>query len=133
MASRQFLMFLLAGGIAAAANFGSRILLSLALPYTAAIVLAYCIGMATAFLLNRRFVFTSADNPLHAQAAWFVAINLVAVLQTLAVSLLLARWLFPAMRMEFHPETVAHGVGVAVPVVTSYIGHKALTFRSSAP
>ncbi len=130
MASRQFMMFLLAGGVAAAANFGSRILLSLALPYTVAIVLAYCIGMVTAFLLNRRFVFTEAENSFRSQAAWFIAINLFAVLQTLAVSLLLARWLFPRAGMDFYPETIAHAFGVAVPVATSYFGHKALTFRT---
>lgn len=129
MASRQFMLFLLAGGVAAAANFGSRILFSLVFSYVPAIVLAYCAGMITAFTLNRRFVFIGADNPLHTQAAWFVAINLLAVLQTLSVSLILARWLFPVTGMTFHPETVAHAFGVAVPVVTSYIGHKALTFR----
>jgi len=129
MASRQFLMFLLAGGIAAAANFLSRILLSGALSYISSIVIAYCIGMLTAFALNRRFVFSEANNPLHTQATWFVAINLLAVVQTLALSLLLARWLFPAIGMTFYPETIAHAFGVAVPVVTSYLGHKAFTFR----
>ncbi|WP_024891519.1 GtrA family protein [Luteimonas huabeiensis] len=130
MASRQFLLFILAGGVAAIANFGSRIILSLALPYTAAIAVAYCIGMAAAFALNRRFVFTHADNSLHSQATWFILVNILAVLQTLAISLLLARWLFPVIGMTFYPETVAHAFGVAVPVVTSYIGHRALTFRS---
>jgi len=133
MISPQFLRFLVAGGIAAAANFGSRILLSQVMPYAAAIIVAYCIGMVTAFLLNRRFVFEASSNPLHHQAAWFVAINLLAVVQTLAVSLVLARWLFPAVGMTFHPETLAHAVGVAVPVFTSYVGHKALTFREKHP
>lgn len=133
MISKQFLRFLVAGGVAAAANFGSRILLSLVMPYTTAIVVAYCIGMVTAFLLNRRFVFEASSNPLHRQAGWFIAINLLAVLQTLAVSLLLARWLFPAIGMTFHPETLAHAAGVAVPVFTSYLGHKAFTFRENLP
>ncbi len=133
MISRQFLLFIIAGGIAAAANFGSRIALSNVMPYVPAIIVAYVIGMISAFLLNRRFVFDQASNALHHQAAWFVAINLLAVLQTLAVSLLLAHWLFPAIGMRFHAETVAHLVGVAVPVFTSYAGHKALTFRERRP
>jgi putative flippase GtrA len=37
--------------------------------------------------------------------------------------------MFPAMGMRFHPETLAHAIGVAVPVFTSYFGHKALTFK----
>ena len=129
----QLVKFILAGGTAAAANFGSRILLSLWLPYEAAIVVAYLIGMLTAFVLNRAFVFAQVENTLRSQVSWFIAINLAAVLQTLLISLLLARVLFPAIGMEFHPETLAHAVGVAVPVMTSYLGHRRFTFRSRTP
>jgi putative flippase GtrA len=98
------------------------------MPYVAAIVLAYCIGMATAFVLNRRFVFTGTDTPVVRQAGWFVLVNLAAVAQTLVVSLLLARWGLPAIGWDWQVETVAHAFGVAVPVVTSYFGHKWLSF-----
>lgn len=127
--SRQFLGFVIAGGIAAVANFGSRIVLSLWLPYVVAITIAYGIGMAVAFVLNRLFVFRDADNALAQQGLWFVLVNLAAVAQTLLISLLFARWIFPAMNMQFHPETIAHGIGVIVPVFTSFIGHRTLTFR----
>lgn len=133
MIGRQFLLFLVAGGLAALANFLSRIALSVWMPYAAAIVVAYGIGMLTAFLLNRAFVFRGASNPVAAQAGWFVAVNLLAVLQTLLISLALARWLFPMMGMSFHPETIAHAFGVAVPVFTSYLGHKHLSFRGHRP
>jgi putative flippase GtrA len=129
MTSRKFIKFLLAGGTAAAANFGSRILLGQVMPYTWSIVVAYLIGMLTAFVLNRMFVFEAASTSLRHQAIWFTLINIAAVLQTLACSLVLARWMFPAMGMRFHPETLAHAIGVAVPVFTSYFGHKALTFK----
>ncbi|AKK68979.1 GtrA family protein [Xanthomonas translucens] len=129
MTSRKFIKFLLAGGTAAAANFGSRILLGQVMPYTWSIVVAYLIGMLTAFVLNRMFVFEAASTGLRHQAIWFTLINIAAVLQTLACSLILARWMFPAMGMRFHPETLAHAIGVAVPVFTSYFGHKALTFK----
>lgn len=129
--SRQFLGFVIAGGIAAVANFGSRIVLSLWLPYVAAITIAYGIGMAVAFVLNRLFVFRDADNALAQQGLWFVLVNLAAVAQTILISLLFARWLFPALNMQFHPETIAHGIGVIVPVFTSFIGHRTLTFRKA--
>jgi putative flippase GtrA len=99
------------------------------MPYTWSIVVAYLIGMLTAFVLNRMFVFEAASTGLRHQAIWFTLINIAAVLQTLACSLVLARWMFPAMGMRFHPETLAHAIGVAVPVFTSYFGHKALTFK----
>ena len=129
----QFLRFLVAGGIAALANFGSRIAFSLALPYTIAIVLAYLVGMATAFALNRAFVFTGAANPVAQQAWRFVLVNVAAVAQTLAISLLLARWALPALGVVQHAETIAHAVGVLVPVFTSYLGHRHWSFRSAEP
>jgi putative flippase GtrA len=45
------------------------------------------------------------------------------------VSLLLARWLLPAAGVEQHVEAIAHAFGVAVPVITSYFGHRLATFR----
>ena len=54
---------------------------------------------------------------------------MLAVLQTLVVSLVLARWLLPALGVTQHAEAIAHAVGVAVPVVTSYFGHKLATFK----
>nr|WP_045761348.1 GtrA family protein [Xanthomonas albilineans] len=130
MPSKQFVLFLIAGGLAAAVNFGSRIVLSHWLHYVPAIFIAYCFGMITAFLLNRFFVFSNAGNRLYQQIIWFVAINSIAVAQTILVSLLLAHHLLPAMQVEFHNETIAHAIGVAIPVITSYIGHKHLSFSS---
>jgi putative flippase GtrA len=127
--STQFMRFLLAGGIAAGVNFCSRIILNEWMPYAAAIVLAYTLGMITAFVINRVFVFTEANNQLHHQMAKFVAVNLAAVVQTLAISLLLARIVFPRVGFDWHAETVSHAVGIVVPVVTSYLGHKHWTFR----
>jgi putative flippase GtrA len=125
----QFALFILVGGAAAAVNFGSRIVFSLWMAYVPAIVIAYLLGMTTAFCLNRVFVFRESTTALHHQVGWFVAVNLLAVAQTVAISLLLARWLLPAFGWAWHPELCAHAVGVAVPVVTSYIGHKRLSFR----
>jgi putative flippase GtrA len=128
MISRRFLGFLAVSGFAAAVNFASRFAFDVLVPYAVAIVLAYLVGMATAFVLNRRFVFTDAGRPLHHQAGWFVVVNVAAVLQTLVVSLLLARWALPALGWTWEPEAVAHAVGIAVPAVSSYFGHRWLTF-----
>lgn len=130
IAHRQFVGFVIAGGIAAAANIGSRIVFSHWLPFVAAIVLAYIVGMLVAFVLNRLFVFRTTVNPLHRQAFWFTVVNLAAVAQTLVVSLLLADVVFPRIGLDWHPETVAHAIGVGIPVITSFIGHKHLSFRN---
>lgn len=49
--------------------------------------------------------------------------------QTLAISLLLARWVLPSVGIEDKAEALRHLVGVLVPVVTSCFGHKLITFK----
>jgi putative flippase GtrA len=128
-ASRQFVAFLATGGIAAAVNFGSRILYDRWMGFSAAVIVAYLTGMVTAFVLARVFVFAGSTQPLHRSGGWFVLVNLVAVAQTWAVSLWLAHSLLPSLGVRWHVPEIAHAVGVAVPVFTSYLGHKRWSFR----
>jgi putative flippase GtrA len=125
--------FVVTGGIAALVNLGSRIVFSLALPYVAAVPLAYVVGMVVAFLLARRFVFTPGQDGPWREFGRFAAVNVVALLQVWAVSVGLAEWLFPRIGFAWHAETVAHLIGVASPVVTSYFMHKHFTFRQGTP
>lgn len=127
--ARQFSRFLVAGGVAAAANYASRFVFSLWFDYPVAIVLAYGVGMCTAFVLMRRFVFNAHGRDLAAQIVKFVLVNALAVAQTLLVSIALVRWGLPAMGIAWHPEAIAHAVGVAVPVFTSFVLHRRATFR----
>jgi putative flippase GtrA len=129
MIAPQFLRFLVAGGIAAVANFGSRFVLSMFFSYGVAVFFAYLVGMMVAFLLMRGHVFNASQGPLAQQLTKFVSVNLLAVFQTLAISLLMARWLLPSIGIQDHVEALGHLVGVLVPVITSYFGHKFLTFR----
>lgn len=127
---KKFVHFALAGGIAALVNFGSRIVFSRFVDYEAAILLAFPCGLTAAFLLNRAFVFPVGNAGLHKQVAWFIAVNLFAVVQTLVISVVLARFVFPATGFTFYPESVAHAIGIIAPIFTSYIGHKKFTFRT---
>lgn len=128
--SRQFVAFLVTGGLAALVNFGSRILLTPWLGFGTSVVVAYLIGMATAFLLARAFVFTESKQSMRRSALFFVAVNALAVLQTWGISMLLAYWALPALGVQTFVNEIAHAVGVVVPVFTSYLGHKHLSFKS---
>ncbi|HSX61390.1 MAG TPA: GtrA family protein [Tahibacter sp.] len=128
--SRRALGFVAVSGVAAACNFGSRIAFSLYAPYAVAVVLAFIVGLTTAFWLNRRFVFRS-EGPLLRQFGLFFAINLVALLQTVVISLVMLHWLLPLMEWQWHAAEVAHAAGIIAPILTSYFGHKHVTFRAS--
>ena len=58
----------------------------------------------------------------------FALVNLAAVVQVWIVSVGLARFVFPAVSFTWHADTVAHVIGVVVPVFTSYLGHKHFSF-----
>ena len=126
---KQFVLFLLCGGIAASLNWGSRFLFSMFFGFKVAVALAYVVGMLTAFILMKSFVFQVQQKPLASQVSKFLAVNILALLQTLGVSVLLAEHAFPALGVVENAEAAAHLIGVLVPVVTSYFGHKFLTFK----
>ncbi len=123
------LAYLLAGALAAAANYASRFLFSLWLPFELAVAAAFLVGLATGFVLMRRFAFSGASNDLRAQVLGYLLVNAFAAVQTLAVSSLLARVVLPAAALPLDHEALAHAAGVLVPVITSYFGHRRITFR----
>ena len=126
----RFLLFVGAGGVAALVNILSRIVLNWAVPYEVAIVLAYVCGMITAYLLNKYFVFEASGRAVASESLRFALVNLAAVAQVWVVSVGLARFVFPAVGFTWHAETVAHVIGVVVPVFTSYLGHKHFSFAA---
>lgn len=132
LASRQFLTFLVTGGLAAVVNFTSRIVYNHWVGFSAAVVLAYLSGMLIAFVLARAFVFTDSRQPVHRSAAFFALVNLAAVAQTWLVTMALAHGLLPWLGVSHFAPEIAHAVGIVVPVFTSYWGHKHLSFRSTA-
>ncbi len=126
---RQMAAFIATSGVAALANFVSRAAFSVFLPFALAIVAAFCVGLGTAFLLNRRYVFTDGTDTAAQQFVRFTAVNLIGLAQTLGISLLLANYLLPYFGWNWHAAEVAHAVGIAVPIVTSFLGHKYFSFR----
>lgn len=128
-ASRQFFVFLLTGGFAAAVNLGSRIVYSLWLPFSPSVILAYLTGMVTAFVLARLFVFQTSTQTMQRAVLFFVLVNLLAVLQTWGISMAMRYWALPALGVVRYADIIAHGCGVVVPVFTSYLGHKHWSFR----
>jgi putative flippase GtrA len=125
---REFVAFLITGGIAALVNLGARIALNLVMPFEVAVIVAYLCGMTTAYVLARQFVFARSGRAVHDEYVRFTLVNLVAAAQVWIVSVGLADILFPWLGFAWHSHTVAHVVGVAVPIFTSYLGHRHFSF-----
>lgn len=127
--SKQFIMFLVTGGTAAMVNFGSRIVYNQWVSFSVSIVLAYFTGMVTAFVLARCLVFQQSQQSVGRSALLFAAVNVLAVLQTLLISMGLAVYALPQLGVTRWVAEIAHAFGVVVPVFTSYLGHKHFSFR----
>jgi putative flippase GtrA len=84
--------------------------------------------MVTAFALARWLVFPPSGRSTISELSWFTFVNLLAVAQVWLVSVGLAEFLFPRVGFGWHADTIAHVIGVSIPAVTSYFGHKYLSF-----
>ncbi|VAX10808.1 hypothetical protein MNBD_GAMMA25-2460 [hydrothermal vent metagenome] len=129
---KEFIQFVLVGGFAAAVNFLSRIIFSQWMEFRISVVVAYGIGMVTAYLLSKFLVFKPSGKKAHEEFFRFTLINIAAIIQVWLISVGLAEYGFPWLAFDFHPEEVAHFIGLSVPVLTSYLGHKHFTFARSA-
>jgi putative flippase GtrA len=127
--SKEFLRFLLTGGIAAIVNFLSRIIFNLWFDFSVSLYLAFILGMVTAFFLKKQFVFAKSRQPLSHSIGFFILVNLVAFLQTLAVAMALLHYVLPYLGIVKMTHEIAHAIGIMAPIITSYFGHKRLSFR----
>jgi putative flippase GtrA len=126
--SRQFLRFLLTGGLAALVNLGCRYALNLAMPFEAAVPLAYLFGMVTAYVLARLYVFDESGRSRLDEFKRFALVNVIALFVVWGISVGLAQVFFPWIGFTWHAEDIAHVIGVLSPAVISYFGHRSYTF-----
>lgn len=129
--ARRIASFTICGGIAAICNLSARFLLSRVTRYEFAVLFAYLIGVVVAFVLARSFVFEKSGSGWHGQLARFAIVNVFGFAQVWLISVGLARLVFPSMAFHWHPEDVAHLIGVASPILVSYYAHKHFSFRSA--
>lgn len=129
MLNQPFIKFILVGGFAALVNFLSRIALNQFMTFRLAVVYAYLVGMLTAYALSRLFVFEKTGRHPASELFWFSVVNVFAIIQVWVISVGLAEYVFPRMHFQLYPEAIAHLIGLGVPVITSYFGHKYFSFK----
>jgi len=129
--SRQFGRFLLAGGIAALANWLSRFIFNLFMIYAEAIVAAFAVGMVVGFVLNKHYVFPYSRRPVAAEMSFFVLFNLAAFPVVWAIAYVLGERLLPSLLPRQFALALGHGCAVAAPALVNFVLHKAITFRGA--
>ena len=85
--------------------------------------------MITAFLINKLYVFTTTNVNSATSAIRFIFVNVLAVAQTWMISFGLVEFVFPDFGLINYSREIAHAIGITVPVLTSYFGHKYWTFK----
>jgi putative flippase GtrA len=128
--TKQFLGFLAVGGLAAFLHWLSRIVLSIWLPFSWAVALAYAVGMVVAFALNSFFVFPKSEKPRHKQARDFVIVNLAFFPMVWLASMALNNAL-QALGMLYYAQAVAHGIAVTLPMFATFLIYKFFAFKDA--
>jgi putative flippase GtrA len=82
-------------------------------------------------VLFRTFVFPGSPVPLGRQIRNFVLVNIVGASLTWGLSILFVEHLFPAWGFRFYPEAIGHALAIGAPTITSWFGHRYLTFAKS--
>lgn len=127
--SAQFLLFLIVGTSAAVLNWIARWAFSIWVSFPIAVILAYGVGMASAFELNRRFVFPVSPRPVIKQAKVFILANLAFLPVVWGASILFKDLL---NRLDIHKfsESIAHGLALMIPVLITFLIYKFFAFGS---
>lgn len=128
--STQFLRFLLVGITAAVLHWLARYGLSVWVSFPLAVALAYIVGIAVAFELNRRWVFPASGRPIAKQARDFVFVNL-AFFPVVWGAALLFKNLLQQMGVHDFVDGIAHGLAISLPVLMTFLIYKLITFRST--
>ena len=126
-----FVKFLVAGGLAALANFVSRIVVQPLVGFNVALVIAFFVGLSVAFVLNRAFVFPASGKPLRQEMSWFLIFNLIAFPIIVGGAVLLRDYVFGHVLPADLAEAAAHGVAIMIPVVFNFAAHQLVTFARS--
>jgi putative flippase GtrA len=122
------LKFIIVGLLAVTVNWYSRLAITDIATFDIAILIAYPIGMAVAFVLNRFFVFPKNRTPIKIQVRRFIIINLAFIPIVWLCAIGLNQW-FISYYFHAHSEDLAHAIALALPMLLTFLMYKFLVFR----
>lgn len=142
--TRRFATFLIFSGLAALSNIASGYAFydvfgfSEGWRYSVSVALAFLIGMAVSFTLNRRYTFERSGRRWHQEAQTFVLVSVIGLLLTVALAYgFRATVVPPALQawreatghdLNRHLELLSHVLAVGLVAFYSFAAHRLLTF-----
>jgi putative flippase GtrA len=137
--SRQFVIYLVVGGLSAAANFGSgaavRLYSTSASVYGASVVTGMIVGTVLSFFLNRRYTFGVSDEPVGPQAVRFgIAASGAALLALVFAEGALALWQLAGSPWltRASAEGWAHVAAIGLNTLYGFVAMKFFALKRSA-
>ncbi len=128
-ATGQFARFLAVGCVALLLHWLARFGFSTFLPFWLAVACAYAVGIAIAYVLNRRFVFPRSVRGVPREILAFVVVNAMAFPVVWCFSVLFGELLLPRLMPTDSAQALGHGVAITAPVFMNFALHKVWTFR----
>lgn len=130
--SKQFLRFLLVGGIAALANFLSRFAFQIIFPYTMSVALAFSLGTVISFIMNRSYTFAAYDEKAMIQFIKFILIAVVGIALAAAIA-----WICMAIYRisridlvnEKQMESLGHIIAIFLVTFYNFLAMKYFSFK----
>jgi energy-coupling factor transport system substrate-specific component len=129
--SAQFTRFLVVGGIALLVHWLSRLAFNIVMSYGWAIVLAYVVGMAVGFVLNKIYVFPCSVRSTQTEMIFFFFVNIAAFPLVWVLAYVMGEWFLIRYMPRDIALAIAHGVAITLPVFMNYALHKLVTFRGA--
>ena len=124
--------FLAAGGTASLVNWLVRFPLSLVLPFTGAVAIAYCVGMTLGFVLYQRWVFPGSTRSLWRQIVMFCAVNAVGLATVVASADVVRQAILQSgLAQSGAAGALAHLTAIAIGACVNFLGHRVATFGSA--
>tara|TARA_A100001015_G_C14468735_1_gene510836 strand:+ start:120 stop:548 length:429 start_codon:yes stop_codon:yes gene_type:complete len=127
--SKQFIYFLIAGGLSAFLNFSIRLILR---PYFDIIISAtfsYMTALVCAFFLYRKFVFPFSSSPIYTQGKRFLLIQIACMPIVILIFSLLAGF-FISIGMGIYSEPIAHAISIGTPALITFLLYKLFVFMN---
>lgn len=125
--------FVVAGGIASAVNWLTRLGFSFVVSFPVALAIGATVGMTIGFTLYRAWVFPGSTRRLDAQTVLFLLVNAVTASFVIGASVVIAALLADLPLSVRNQQNLAHAVAIGLGAFISFVGHRSLTFARRAP